>query len=146
MSLTPFVTAPLVGWSLAAALLLSLPAVWRWGRSGERECALALVFAVALDLAIQLLVPDAPISLAHTIGTLLALLLVSRNALSSARFYPLAMAAALLIAAITHGLFWSGLINSKLSYPIIVTTMDAATIAALWIGCMQNRSGLNHAD
>ena len=139
MPFTPFVAAPLAGWTLAVVLLLSVTPVWRWGSSGERECVLALVFALVLDLGIQLLAPIAPASLAHAASNLLALTLLTRSALHSARIYPLVMAAAQLIAVITHGLFWLGLSSAKVSYPIIVTAMDSATIAALWIGSAQNR-------
>ena len=139
LQVTPFVALPIVGWSLAASLLLSLPLVRRWGRSEERECALTLAFAVALELGIEVLVPLAPISLSHFAGNLLALILVARNALRSARLYPLVMAAAQLIAVIAHGLFWTGLIDPKLSYPIILTAMSSATLAALWTGCASQR-------
>ena len=146
MPFTPFVAAPLPGWTLATVLALSLPLVWRRGRSGERECALALVFAVALDLAVQLFVPSAPIALAHTADNLLALPLITRSALPSVRTYPLVMAAAQLIAVIAHGLFWSGLINQNRSYPIILAIMGAVTLVALWTGCAQNRLLPNHRN
>ena len=133
MSLSPYVPLAWIGWSLAAALLLSWPLIWRWGRSAERDCALALLLALTLDLAIQLIAM--PVSLAHAGGNLLALSLLTRNALISARFYPLVMAAAQLIAVIVHTLFWLGLINGAASYPVLLGTLDAATLAALWAGC-----------
>ena len=137
MPLSPYVPLAWTGWSLAAALLLSWPLIWRWGRSAERDCALALLLALTLDLAIQLIAM--PASLAHAGGNLLALSLLTRNALTSKRIYPLAMAAAQLIAVIVHALFWRGLINGAVSYPILLSAMDAATLLALWAGCARLR-------
>ena len=135
MPLSPYVPLAWIGWSLAAALLLSWPLIWRWGRSAERDCGLALMLAITLDLGIQLIAM--PVNLAHTAGNVLALSLLTRNALISARFYPLVMAAAQLIAVIVHALFWLGLINGAASYPILLGAMDAATLTALWAGCAQ---------
>lgn len=137
MPLTPFVALVWAGWSLAAGLLLSLPLIWRWGDSADRECTLALVLALALDLAIQAIA--LPIGLAHPAGNLLALALITRRALTAARFYPLVMAAAQLIAVIAHALCWLGLINGDLSYPILLTALDAATLVTLWSGCAAPR-------
>ncbi len=137
MLLIPYVPQVWAGWSLAAALLLSWPLIWRWGRSAERDCGLVLMLALTLDLGVQLIAM--PASLAHAAGNLLALLLVTRNALISNRFYPLVMAAAQLVTVIAHALFWLGLINGAVSYPILLTTMAAATLVALWAGCIRNR-------
>lgn len=139
MSLTPFVAVPMVGWSLTAVLLLSLPPVWRTARRAERECALALVIACVFDLAFQLAVRSAPAELAHSCANLLTLSLLTRIALATRRSFPLVMAAAQLIAVIAHGLFWSGFIEAKFSYTIILAAMDAATLVALWAGCAHQR-------
>ena len=133
MPLSPYVPLAWTGWSLAAALLLSWPLIWRWGRSAERDCGLALMLAITLDLGLQLIAM--PVNLAHAGGNALALVLLTRNSLTSARFYPLVMAAAQLIAVIVHALFWLDLINGAASYPVLLGAMDAATLAALWAGC-----------
>ena len=36
-------------------------------------------------------------------------------------------------------LFWRGLINGAVSYPILLSAMDAATLLALWAGCARLR-------
>lgn len=137
MPLTPYESLAWAGWALAAALLLSVPLIWRWGRSAERECGLALMLATSADFGIQLVAM--PAAAAHSVGNLLALLLITRNALSSVRLNPLVMAAAQLIAVITHALFWLGLSNGGTSYPILIFALDAATLMALWAGCAMTR-------
>lgn len=119
--------------------MLSLPLVWRWGRNHERACALAVVFGLVTDLAIQLIDAATPSSLAHAGGNLLTLTLLTRNALSSVQIYPRVMAAAQLIAVTLYPWFWLGLINPQLSFPIILIAANAATIAALWVGTMRSR-------
>ena len=139
MLLSPYISGNPAGWTLAAATLFSLPLVWRRGHGDERACALALVFGIVTDLAIQLIDSASPSSLAHAAGNLLVLTLVTRNALISRRTFPQVMAAAQLIAVTVYPWFWLGLIDGQLGLRMILIAMDGVTIAALWAGSAQSR-------
>ncbi len=123
---------------LGTLVFATLPLAWWFGRAPERSIAVAMSAILSLDPLFQSFYAAAPDPASFQPGYALRdgllLLAMTATALRANRLYPIVMAGAALVAALTHWLRWLALFEGQFSYVVLTTAPSFVTIAAFWIG------------